>query len=470
MWLFKSSKKEDYEKILADLEEKINKSKEKRISTIANKQWASTTWVIYSGVAWVVFSAGFWYFGTNKETPLSSHTFTLCTTISILGPIIVYYTNKMIMGLFNRSIRKQDKLIKELVTQQKEKIDELKKKTEFDTTRRIIEKFDKQKPVVANVPATSSAQKKKHIQNPKAQIGISNQNVLRNRNVNTSSINSGIGLGTSVINPNRPAIGPGLESNANYNPYNPTPQHRGPTGVVQISKPRNDSNEKPWLEKLVDKLVGDDVAANSRYALICRKCYSHNGLVLEEEIDTIQYKCPKCGFFNPSRTSLNSPAQSPNPANKHQPVIREPAPTSNLSKQMYLQGSSAQKGLTFGSFDGMDENIFESPTGSPRNRLQESENLLDYEQTPDYEVSLSENSMVDNEEKDGEIIESSVNDISEKADEQSELEKVDESQAVKEEETEAQKTPEKIVSQNNSNLGTENSTKKKRKGSNKKRR
>lgn len=64
---------------------------------------------------------------------------------------------------------------------------------------------------------------------------------------------------------------------------------------------------------------------NNKYALICGKCFAHNGLVVKEEFDTIrecgfllnqkqdadvfacsagwnlEYQCPRCGHFNPRR-------------------------------------------------------------------------------------------------------------------------------------------------------------------------
>lgn len=43
---------------------------------------------------------------------------------------------------------------------------------------------------------------------------------------------------------------------------------------------------KQWYDKLADALIGDDDlsmnAAASKYALICQKCFTHNGLVKEE--------------------------------------------------------------------------------------------------------------------------------------------------------------------------------------------
>ena len=53
------------------------------------------------------------------------------------------------------------------------------------------------------------------------------------------------------------------------------------TGTPQPIQPLR----KQWYDKLADALLGDDEspanAAASRYALICEKCFNHNGLVKE---------------------------------------------------------------------------------------------------------------------------------------------------------------------------------------------
>lgn len=45
---------------------------------------------------------------------------------------------------------------------------------------------------------------------------------------------------------------------------------------------------KQWYDKLADALLGDDATttgplAASRYALICEKCFTHNGLAREDQ-------------------------------------------------------------------------------------------------------------------------------------------------------------------------------------------
>lgn len=53
---------------------------------------------------------------------------------------------------------------------------------------------------------------------------------------------------------------------------------------------------KQWYDKVADALLGDDdqtpSAATSRYALICEKCFAHNGLVKESVWEDARKSCP----------------------------------------------------------------------------------------------------------------------------------------------------------------------------------
>lgn len=44
-------------------------------------------------------------------------------------------------------------------------------------------------------------------------------------------------------------------------------------------------HHRKWYDRLTDALLGEDgmdqASPSSRYALICEKCFSHNGLVKE---------------------------------------------------------------------------------------------------------------------------------------------------------------------------------------------
>jgi hypothetical protein len=42
-----------------------------------------------------------------------------------------------------------------------------------------------------------------------------------------------------------------------------------------------------WYDKFIDALIGEE-GPETKYALICHHCSSHNGLILPSEVDTIR--------------------------------------------------------------------------------------------------------------------------------------------------------------------------------------
>jgi endoplasmic reticulum junction formation protein lunapark len=113
---------------------------------------------------------------------------------------------------------------------------------------------------------------------------------------------------------------------------------------------------KLWYDKLADALLGDDESSvnpvASRYALICQKCFAHNGLMKEEMWEDtrthdllllayrvgikayhfcwIEYVCPKCRYFNPSARSqhegLQLQPQTPTTQTLQRPELRDASP------------------------------------------------------------------------------------------------------------------------------------------------
>jgi hypothetical protein len=101
-------------------------------------------------------------------------------------------------------------------------------------------------------------------------------------------------------------------------------------------------SHKQWYDRIADAILGDEdftpASLSSRYALICEKCFAHNGLIKESmwentrewigvcdlapffyltEFFSLEYTCPKCGHFNESARSkrqhlLSSPSAFPN--------------------------------------------------------------------------------------------------------------------------------------------------------------
>lgn len=57
--------------------------------------------------------------------------------------------------------------------------------------------------------------------------------------------------------------------------------------------------ERGTVDRVVEYLVGD--GPQNRYALICKQCFSHNGMALKEEFEFLAFRCAYCYFLNPAR-------------------------------------------------------------------------------------------------------------------------------------------------------------------------
>ncbi|KAJ2856888.1 hypothetical protein J3B02_001349 [Coemansia erecta] len=217
---------------------------------------------------------------------------------------VLYYGRVIIRSIGQRSIKRHEQTINGLKDQLKRKIEELKKKTAYDTTKNLIDKYslgDKQDGKVRS-PADRAkmldAKRRQTMPNfagsPASQSGLASQaspmmsnavmarqpgGLIQQQQQQQQQSNAYMGAGVVKL-PGRSA------------------------SVQPMDSPIKGKGTRPWLDKLVDQLVGDVGGADDRYALICRFCYAHNGLVLEEEINDIQYNCPKCGKFNPSLRTL----------------------------------------------------------------------------------------------------------------------------------------------------------------------
>lgn len=196
------------------------------------------------------------------------------------------------------------------------KVEEIKKKTNYYSTRDLLQRYDDSTPTnTPLIPRTLPSQNAPG--QPSTPI---RQPVSQHPNLGQ----------TSGVNP-RLARTPSLPSCT-------CPFFDSLTEVMSPSFAATPPR-KQWYDKLADRLLGDDeqynVSPSSRYALICEKCFAHNGLVKESMWEDArmftpfrphilfnallsEFLCMKCNHFNPSmrskrqaRLSQISPASSP---------------------------------------------------------------------------------------------------------------------------------------------------------------
>lgn len=174
-----------------------------------------------------------------------------------------------------------EETLKTLLRQQRTKIDEIKQKTNYYNTRNLLERYD-ESPSAGGGPDPNSPLRHHSVpgalsQGPQAPVtpqrpgnpsnarGPANPQVQTQQTPMSSSLQNHL-AGKHIYRYPAPTICLVLIF---------------PLGTPQPIQPLR----KQWYDKLADALLGDDEspvsAAASRYALICEKCFNHNGLVKE---------------------------------------------------------------------------------------------------------------------------------------------------------------------------------------------
>ncbi|PPR07247.1 hypothetical protein CVT26_012505 [Gymnopilus dilepis] len=278
--IFSKKNEEDYETILSNLANDIQ-TRQIQLSEIRLRERRSTLLAtLYTLSVWVAY-VSLWYLGllpNLHDGTYIKHQSTdkfLKGLPVVIGPIIILFIRRVVQIWYKRKGDAEEKHLKELMKKRRDKVEEIKKKTNFYSTRDLLQKYDE---------ASPSATPLRQRQPP--------------------------GQAPPPTTPSRP-VG---RVNGNIPPQTPAPSaalqaHLSPgTPAYPIAPPR-----RQWYDKLADALLGEDdpgiASPGSRYALICEKCFNHNGLVKESMWEETQYVCPKCGHFNASVKSKRERAR-----------------------------------------------------------------------------------------------------------------------------------------------------------------
>ncbi|KAJ2559898.1 hypothetical protein EV175_000132 [Coemansia sp. RSA 1933] len=351
MGLFSFFKKEEnFEEVLANLEQEIRQAEKVREKAVRRAAWWAHNWVFYTGIAWAAYAAGVALYVWPERHGAQAGDFLIHATAVLVIPLVIYYGKVCISGIGNQVVDRHNTKIRTLRKELKEKLDELKKKTAFDSTKSLIDRYSLSNKAPGNEGAEGSksvavmqGKRGRHAVQLQLQQRQQQQELNNRRRTmesfKTPDTQDSTATRQSAGTPETEAASPlAAKTMQRQGPYQgttlgPVPQISGQlgvgqTGVVRMSPRKSSAHQqgaasiggaggamgsgavsRPWLDKLVDQLVGDVGSEEDKYALICRHCYAHNGLVLEEEIEDIQYACPKCGSFNPSVRALRARSQ-----------------------------------------------------------------------------------------------------------------------------------------------------------------
>ncbi|KAF7729423.1 hypothetical protein EC973_004402 [Apophysomyces ossiformis] len=309
----------DYEKILSELDDKIQRAEIKLSEIKIRQRRTGVLWIIYSTIVWAIYLA--YCFFTLHNQDYNNGTILLTILPVIVLPIGIYYTRKLLSWFYSRKQSSEETNLAGLRKEQKLKLEELKKKTSYYTTQSLLERYDlakkkqdtpKEMPKPASMPVPRMGHPTLHPSAPSSQQFQQQQQQPQQQQAQQRF------------------IAPPQGANGSHGYMAPNTRAMMPPKQPQ------------WYDKIVDALVGDE-GPETKYALICNHCFAHNGLALPQEIDIIQYVCPQCKKFNPSRKSRQLhpdgpviPPQTPSPVPSPRPVsaaLSPPSPESIVNHE-----------------------------------------------------------------------------------------------------------------------------------------
>ncbi|XP_072020602.1 endoplasmic reticulum junction formation protein lunapark-B-like [Amphiura filiformis] len=241
----------------------------------------------------------------------------------LLSPVLIWAIRKLLRWYFVKRKDKNQLALEELRDKKKKILEEVKEKESYKKAKEILDKFDPPPPQPKPTPATTTPVPRLR-QRPMTARGARTPNMPRSP-------------------PRQPGLAPML-----------TPQQQlmlrpqMPPSTARPILPR----ERGTFDKLVDLVVGD--GPSSRYALICKHCYSHNGMAMQEEFEYLAFKCAYCHTFNPSKKVRPNAPQLPTPTAT--PLATPMAPRTSANAARDSAGSA-------GSRSGSEDNQSDTETG-----------------------------------------------------------------------------------------------------------
>lgn len=197
-------------------------------------------------------------------------------------PVVVWFIRKLFLFLFSKRTESNNDKLEELKLCKRKLLEEVMETETYKKAKQILEQFD---PEAIKKHEPQSA--------PRASPGTD----LRQRAVATRL--TPIGGAVLVGGPPERSV---LSSPVIQGPLpgpllSPRPGGLYPPGppLARPILPR----ERGTVDRVVEYLVGD--GPQNRYALICKQCFSHNGMALKEEFEFLAFRCAYCYFLNPAR-------------------------------------------------------------------------------------------------------------------------------------------------------------------------
>jgi hypothetical protein len=169
----------------------------------------------------------------------------------------LWYLTRAVGWFYRRKQHYERLSLEEQRKRQKETVHELKTKTKFTRVKNLLETYGDERPSAAGLVQRPIAIAQQPIPRPLQQNQPQQQNQQQNQSQQ----------------------------------HNQPQQQNQPKQQNQENQSQKEGLQKQWYDKLFDAIIGPVESANNKYALICTRCFTHNGLVLPEAYATTRTIC-----------------------------------------------------------------------------------------------------------------------------------------------------------------------------------
>ena len=296
VWWWRDTSSSDYETVLAALASEIDQVQTTLFDIKTRKRRAIHTVLGYMTAAWLALLAVIWAAAALRSAPggsVTARTNTPMLALVLGTPLLIALLHRVVSMWYGRLERAQEQHLRTLRAQKRAKVNEIKKATDFDHLRRLLERYDDDPKSRREQPRRndSGAPGDQPQLRGKASMPTLGARVppqqgrgpVQQQHARVPSAPGQVNMGLAPRASHAPAPAIGADSQSGRELLG---------GLAPPITMTHLTGRRTWLDKVADMILGTDpygtTMEEQQYALICRNCFRHNGLVPKQELGEIR--------------------------------------------------------------------------------------------------------------------------------------------------------------------------------------
>uniref|UniRef100_A0A023GM16 Endoplasmic reticulum junction formation protein lunapark n=1 Tax=Amblyomma triste TaxID=251400 RepID=A0A023GM16_AMBTT len=327
--------KPDTKELLDDIEKRVKNINEYKLNTERQQKRLVGALIFYSCLFYILCMVitYVWYFPRTLQGQV------LCAVPLVLFPAVIVLLKKLLQWYFRRKIERKNEELTDLIKQKRSVLDNVMETETYKIAKEILEKYDPEtlrksvkleEKTVRPLLGTESDVRRRMMPPPVKGGPLRPGARLPHSNLKMPSSSSAPFEERRMM-----VVAPGVPRNGQQ-PHAPLQMPALPRPIL----PR----ERTAFDRVIDFLVGE--GPGNRYALICNRCCSHNGMALKEEYEYLSFRCCYCFHWNQAkkqRPELPRVLEMPLPGMLALPSSGPPAPVPAEESSTTVNNSSSNE-------------------------------------------------------------------------------------------------------------------------------